>query len=168
MDRDRVDALVAQWSEQRPDLEPGVMAEIARILLVARLIRGRLETKAAEHGLAVGDADVLFTLRRAGPPFRLSPSLLAQSLLVTSGTMTSRLDKLERAGLVKRVPNPSDRRGTDVELTRRARELADSLVAEHVANEEEMLSGLSRQERRALEGAMRKLLAHLDTGPTAA
>jgi DNA-binding MarR family transcriptional regulator len=163
--RDKVDTLVSQWREQRPDIASGVMAEVARIVLVARLIRARLEAKAAEHDLSIGDADVLFTLRRAGPPFRLSPSRLADSLLVTSGTMTSRLDKLERRGLVARVPNPKDRRGMDVELTPRAREMADDLVEEHVENEEQMLSGLSRTERKALDGAMRKLLAHLDRAP---
>jgi DNA-binding MarR family transcriptional regulator len=161
VEADRIDKLVGQWTKQRPDLQPGVMAEVARLLLVARLIDGRIAAMAREYGLGQGEGDVLFTLRRAGPPFRLSPSSLAESLLVTSGTMTNRLDRLERRGLIRRQPNPEDRRGLDVELTAKARHLVDEAVTEHVANEESMLSGLSGRERTQLQRLLRKLLAHL-------
>src|SRR5687768_12862524 len=95
-ERDRIDDLVAQWAVQRPDLDTDVMAVVGRLLAVGELIGRRLDRWAAEYGLDRGQGDVVFTLRRAGPPYRLSPSRLAASLLVTSGTMTHRLDRLEQ------------------------------------------------------------------------
>jgi DNA-binding MarR family transcriptional regulator len=161
---DRLDTLVAQWQAVRPDLDVGVMAEVARVLHLARLIGERLAAKAAEYDLQVGEGDVLFTLFRAGPPHRLSPTQLAESTLVTTGTMTNRLDKLEARGLVRRSPNPDDRRGLAVELTAAGRRLVDGLVAEHVANEERMMSALSAREREQLARLTGKLLAHLTQG----
>jgi DNA-binding MarR family transcriptional regulator len=162
-DSDRLDALVAQWNAVRPDLDVGVMAEVARVLLAARLIGERLAARASDFGLQVGEADVLFTLFRAGPPHHLSPTHLADSTLVTTGTMTSRLDKLEQRGLVRRVANREDRRGLVIELTAEGRKLVDGLVDDHVANEEEMLAGLSERERRQLTSILRKLVAHLSS-----
>ena len=161
MDRDALDALAGQWADERPDLDTSVMALVGRLLVVAGLIRRELEAFAAERGVQVGEADVLFTLRRAGAPYRLAPSQLASSLLVTSGTMTNRLDRLERRGLVRRRANPADRRGLDVELTAKGRRLVDAAIGEHVANEERMLAPLTPPERRELARLCRKLLAHL-------
>lgn len=160
-ERDRIDDLVAQWAVQRPDLDTDVMAVVGRLLAVGELIGRRLDRWAAEYGLDRGQGDVVFTLRRAGPPYRLSPSRLAASLLVTSGTMTHRLDRLEQRKLITRVANPSDRRGTDVQLTEEGVRLADEAVARHVANEEELLAPLSAREREQLVRITRKLLAHL-------
>lgn len=161
-ERDRIDELVAEWTRERPDLD-GVeaMAVVGRLLVVAELIGRRLDHFATRHGIDRGQGDVLFTLRRAGEPYRLSPSSLAGSLLVTSGTMTNRLDRLERKGLIERLPNPADRRGMDVQLTEEGFRLADGLVGEHVANELEMLEPLSVAERRQLVRITRKLLPHL-------
>lgn len=161
MEPDRIDTLVAQWRAVRPDLDPTVMAEVARLLQVSRLIGERLAASAADHGLQVGEADVLFTLYRAGPPHRLAPSLLAESTLVATGTMTSRLDKLERRGLVRRLPHPEDRRSLHVELSTDGKRLVAGLVGEHVANEEQMLAALSAREREQLTRLLRKLLTHL-------
>jgi DNA-binding MarR family transcriptional regulator len=161
--QDRADAVVAQWQRARPDLDARVMAEVGRVLFAGRLLEEAIARTAAEHGLSVPDGDILFTLRRSGEP-RLSPSQLSQWLFVTSGTMTGRLDRLERRGLIRRVPNPNDRRGMDVELTAEGRSLADELVAQHIENEERMMSGLTRDERRTLERLMRKLLEHLQAG----
>lgn len=108
---------------------------------------------------------MLFALRRAGAPYRLSPSRLSRELLVTTGTMTNRLDRLEARGLIRRLPNPDDRRGLVVELSHRARELVDEAVTRHVANEAEMLAPLSPRERAQLRGALRKLLEHLGDEP---
>jgi DNA-binding MarR family transcriptional regulator len=160
-DRDRIDELVAQWAAQRPDLDTEVMAVIARLLAVGELVGRRIDASAAAHGLDRGQGDVLFTLRRAGPPYRLSPTQLAASLLVTSGTMTNRLDRLQRRGLIERVANPTDRRGMDVRLTGAGVRLADELVTAHVANEEELLSPLGAREREQLVRITRKLFAHL-------
>ena len=158
---DRIDELVAQWNAERPDLDAGVMAEVARLLHVARLIGGRLAAYAGEHGLQVGEADVLLTLRRSGEPYRLSPTALAESLLISTGAMTNRLDRLEARGLVSREPHPSDRRALEIALTPEGRRLVDAVVGGHVENEREMLSALNDREREQLTRITRKLLAHL-------
>ncbi|MBN1527673.1 MAG: MarR family transcriptional regulator [Thermoleophilaceae bacterium] len=161
-DGDSIDALAAQWAAERPDLDHETMATVARLMRVGALLRGRVGELARSEGLQVGEGDVLLTLRRAGAPYRLSPSRLARSTLVATGTMTNRLDRLERRGLVRRIPHPSDRRGLEVELTPEGFELVDSMVGKHVANEQELLSPLSARERDALVRSTRKLLAHLE------
>ncbi len=158
---DRIDELVAQWERERPDLDAGVMAEVGRLLVVARLIEQRLDATAAEFGVHRSEGDVLFTLRRAGPPYRLSPTALSSSLLVSTGTMTNRLDRLEARGLVRRRPNPADRRGLVIELTDAGRALVDRAVEVHVQREQEALGGLDAREREQLAVLTRKLLAHL-------
>jgi DNA-binding MarR family transcriptional regulator len=159
-DRDLADEIVAQWKAARPDLDARVMAEVGRVLHAGRRFEAAIAASAAEKGLSVPEGDILFTLRRSAEQ-RLAPSQLSEWLFVTSGTMTGRLDRLESRGLIRRVPNPADRRGMDVELTADGRRLADELVTEHVENEERLMSGLTREERRRLEKLMRKLLAHL-------
>jgi DNA-binding MarR family transcriptional regulator len=159
-EQDRADAVVAEWANVRPDLDARVMAEVGRLLFAGRLLDGAIAASAAEKGLTVPEGDILFTLRRSGEP-RLPPSHLSQQLFVTSGTMTGRLDRLEKRGLIRRVPNPHDRRGMDVELTPEGRKLADELVTSHVENEERLMSGLTREQRRTLEKIMRRLVAHL-------
>src|SRR3990170_2708550 len=113
------------------------MGLVARLLVVARLIDARISALASEHGMTQGEGDVLLTLRRAGAPYRLSPSRLAESLLVSSGGMTNRLDRLEERGLVRRTPDPADRRGLQIELTPQARRKGDALVGGHVARGQE-------------------------------
>ena len=160
-ERDRLDELAAQWKTERPDLDSSAMALVGRLLVVSELIGRGIDQMAAEHGLDRGQGDVLLTLRRSGDPYRLSPSQLVKSLLVTSGTMTNRLDQLEKRGLVVRVPNPDDRRGMNVQLTDEGFHLVESLIGEHVANEERMLAPLTRRERNELAALTRKLFAHL-------
>lgn len=160
-ERDRLDELAAQWKTERPDLDSSVMALVGRLLVVGDFMGRAIDRMAAEHGLDRGQGDVLLTLRRSGEPYRLSPSKLVKSLLVTSGTMTNRLDQLEKRGLVERLPNPRDRRGVDVQLTAEGFNLVENLIGEHVANEERMLAPLNRRERNELATLTRKLLAHL-------
>jgi DNA-binding MarR family transcriptional regulator len=158
---DRIDELVGQWRAERPDLDVATMGLVARVLAVAALLDRGISALAAEHGLNRGEGDVLFTLRRSGPPYRLSPSRLAAATLVTSGTMTNRLDRLEQKGWVRRIPSEADRRSLDIELTEEARRVVDEAVTEHVRREDAMLSGLSAREREQLDRLTRKLLAHL-------
>lgn len=160
---DRIGRLVGQWAAERPELDLETMDQVARLTRVAQLINGRIEEFAASFGVHRGEGDVLFTLRRAGPPFRLSPTKLAASALITSGTMTNRLDRLENRGLIKRLPNPNDRRSLDVELTAEGKRLVDEAIGAHVANEREMLSVLSNRDRADLARITRKLIDHLDT-----
>jgi DNA-binding MarR family transcriptional regulator len=156
---DRVDALVAQWAPERPDLDLRTMATVARLLEVARQVGASIAELAARRGVSVEEGDILFTLRRSGPPYRLSPSRLSEHLLVPSGTMTSRLDRLEKAGLVERVAHPSDRRSVEVALTDAGRRAADEAVTEHVTNEQRLLSALSERDQATLDRLLRKLQA---------
>jgi DNA-binding MarR family transcriptional regulator len=157
---DRIDLLVSQWDEVRPGLDLDTMALVSRLTAVAAMVRARIAELGRGYDVSVEEGDILFTIRRAGSP-GLSPTALADSLMVSSGTMTNRLDHLERKGLIERVPNPDDRRAVEIELTRGAVKLIDRAVAEHVQSEAEMLSVLGAAERRHLDAALRKLLDHL-------
>jgi DNA-binding MarR family transcriptional regulator len=158
---DEIDAIVGQWAAERPDLDLETMARAARAMEVGRRIEGEIAAMARGAGLDVAEGDVLFTLRRAGAPHRLAPSAISAALLVSSGTLTSRLDRLERKGLIRRVAHPTDRRSTEVELMPKAVRLVDAAVTRHVANEQAMLAGLSDREQAQLDRLNRKLLAHL-------
>jgi DNA-binding MarR family transcriptional regulator len=156
--------LVAQWRQERPDLDVEAMTLVARILTVAALVSQRVESLAKDHEMTSAEGDVLFTLRRAGAPYTLSPTTLAKSLLVSSGTMTNRLDRLERRGLIERKANSGDRRAVDILLTREGLDLVDEAITEHVARETEMLSGLTSTERTRLDAILRKLGSQLQEG----
>jgi DNA-binding MarR family transcriptional regulator len=157
---DRIDSLVAQWADVHPDLDLETMALVQRLDTTAQLMRKRIGDLAGAYGVSIEEGDILFTIRRAGAP-GLSPTALTDSLMVSSGTMTNRLDHLERKGLIERVPNAEDRRAVQIELTRKAVKLVDKAVVAHVENEVEMLSVLTEAERRRLDATLRKLLAHL-------
>lgn len=164
MQPDRIQMLVAQWRQERPDLDVEAMTLVARILTVAALVSQRVESLAKDHEMTSAEGDVLFTLRRAGAPYTLSPTTLAKSLLVSSGTMTNRLDRLERRGLIERKANSGDRRAVDILLTREGLDLVDEAITEHVARETEMLSGLTSTERTRLDAILRKLGSQLQEG----
>lgn len=160
--RDRAGDAAAQWARERPDLDPLPMVLIGRLLEAAHLIqRDGLAPFLAGHGLLYGEFDVLMTLRRAGAPYRLTPTALYEATMISSGGMTGRLDRLEKAGLVARHANPADRRGVLVGLTGRGLALIDGILEPHIANEDRLLSGLDRAERQALDGLLAKLLAGL-------
>jgi DNA-binding MarR family transcriptional regulator len=157
-EQDHSDAVVAQWREQRPDLDPAPMATFTRLWRAARLADERLLEVFAAHGLEAGWFDVLATLRRAGAPYRLSAGTLARGLVMSTGGMTKRLDKLQAAGLVERSPDPDDRRGVLVSLTPRGLKRVDRAVEDHLANERRLLEVLTDREVRALNGALAKLV----------
>jgi len=158
MTTDPVDKILAQWQRERPDLDVSPMGVIGRMGRLAKHLERAIGETFSEFDLTVGEFDVLATLRRSGHPYRLSPTALFNTLMVTSGTMTHRLDRLEQAGLVKRIPDPSDRRGTSIELTERGFDRIEKAVAAHVANEHRILSALKQSEREALSVLLRKLL----------
>ncbi|HWP19034.1 MAG TPA: MarR family transcriptional regulator [Burkholderiaceae bacterium] len=162
---DAVDAILAQWRRERPDLDPSPMAVIGRVGRCAALLQRRLEPVFQQFGLTAGEFDVLATLRRAGPPHSLAPTALFSSLMVTSGTMTHRLQRLEAQGLVTRRPNAEDARSLLVQLTSRGLALIDRAVEAHLDNEHRILAGLSPAERKALENALAALLRTLEEGP---
>jgi DNA-binding MarR family transcriptional regulator len=156
-ERDGVDAILEQWRRERPELDHSPIGVIGRISRLAREIEARLEPVYRDHGLEPGWHDVLATLRRSGPPFRLRPTDLTNASMLTSSGTTKRLDKLERAGLIARSPDPEDRRGTLITLTDAGRELIDTLTVAHLANEQRILGALSAADQRALADLLRKL-----------
>jgi DNA-binding MarR family transcriptional regulator len=163
-ERDGVDRIIEQWERERPELDHSPIGVIGRISRLARAIEQRLEVVYREHGLEPGWHDVLATLRRTGPDHRLRPSDFANTLMLTSSGTTKRLDRLERAGLIERAPDPDDRRGTLITLTPAGRELIDAVTEAHMANEARILSGLTGDEQRELADLLRKLQLTLPEG----
>ncbi|MFE5585164.1 MarR family winged helix-turn-helix transcriptional regulator [Kitasatospora sp. NPDC056531] len=158
---DHVDRVVAQWAAERPELDTSPMEVFGRLKRVYRLVDAGLNRTFAEHGLDAASFDVLATLKRSGPPYRLTPTGLMQSAMVTSGAITQRLDRLEARGLVTRTRSDQDGRSRDVELTPEGHALIDRALPDHVANEHRMLAGLDEAQKAALIDAMRALLADL-------
>jgi len=156
-DTDGVDVIIEQWQRERPDLDTSPIGVIGRISRLAREIERRLEPVYAASGLEPGWYDVLATLRRAGPPYRLHPADFAATLMLTSSGTTKRLDRLEAAGHITREPDPSDRRAVLITLTPQGRSLVDKASGKHMANEQRILSGLTKAEQRQLAGLLRKL-----------
>ena len=154
---DGVDQILEQWRRERPDLDPSPIGVVGRISRLARELEQRLEPVYRAHGLEPGWHDVLATLRRTGPPYRLRPSELTGALMLTSSGTTKRLDRLEQAGLVARTPDPGDRRGTLITLTDAGRELIDAVTAAHLANERSLIGALTDAEQRTLADLLRKL-----------
>jgi DNA-binding MarR family transcriptional regulator len=138
------------------------MEVLGRITRVSLLVQRELDAVFAQWGLAGSDFDVLATLRRSGSPYQLTPGELSNSTMVTSGGMTKLLDRLERRRLIRRAPDPRDRRGKLIVLTAEGRALVDEAVAAHVANEERLLAVLPPRDRDRLVGLLRRLLLSLD------
>lgn len=154
---DGVDLILEQWQRERPDLDTSPIGVVGRISRLAREIEDRLEPVYAAHGLEPGWFDVLATLRRQGPPYRLRPTDFATTLMLTTSGTTKRLDRLEEARLIVRERDPDDRRGVLVALTPKGRSLVDRTVVDHMANERRILGALTRAEQRRLADLLRKL-----------
>ncbi|HEY1726770.1 MAG TPA: MarR family transcriptional regulator [Candidatus Baltobacteraceae bacterium] len=163
--QDRVDHILAQWKRERPDLDTRPMAVVGRIQRATAALRPLLDATHEASGLQSESFDVLASLRRNGSPHQLSPTDLYREMMLTSGAMTNRIDRLEEAGLVARRADPNDRRGTLVRLTPKGKTLIDNATTKHVANEERLLSVLTLREQQQLNDILRKLLIALgDTG----
>lgn len=156
---DHLDMILAQWRKERPDLEVAPMGLVGRLkLLMLHLLR-EMEKTWAEYGLNNGSFDVLATLRRAGPPYALSPGELLEVTMVTSGTMTNRIDQLEKAGLVERRQNEDDRRSFLISLTDKGFALIEDAVTAHVATQTRLVSGLSEHDQKELDALLKTFLA---------
>jgi DNA-binding MarR family transcriptional regulator len=160
---DHVDMIVAQWRRERPDLDVAPLGLLGRLFRSAHLADAELAEGIASHDLQPGWFDLLAALRRSGAPYELNPTELMRTTMLSSGGMTKRLDRLEDAGFVERRPDPGDRRGTLVGLTRKGKAVIDAAVVTHVANEARLLRPLSATQRRALDELLRVLLADLET-----
>jgi DNA-binding MarR family transcriptional regulator len=159
---DHVDRVRAAWARERPELDTEPVEIVARVGRIAQRLDRELERVFADYGLTRESFDVLATLRRAGAPYRLSPTELYRTLMRTSGAVTNRLKRLEDAGLVSRVADAADGRGLLVELTPAGRAVIDRVAPLHLANEQRLLAGLSADDRAALAGLLRKLALTLE------
>jgi len=164
-DRDGVDLILEQWRRERPELDPSPIGIIGRISRLARDLEQRLEPVYREHGLEAGWYDVLATLRRTGPPYQVRPTDFMGALMLTSSGTTKRLDRLERAGLIVRTPDPGDRRGTLITLTEAGRRLVDAATEAHLDNERRLVAALTAAEQRQLADLLRKLQLGLPAAP---
>ncbi|MFE2476476.1 MarR family transcriptional regulator [Streptomyces sp. NPDC059389] len=158
---DAVDAIIEQWHAVRPDLDVAPMAVFGRIYRIARAMGDAVERAYAPYGISRGEFDVVATLRRSGAPYTLSPRQLSATLMLTTGGMTGRLDKLEKAGLLGRKPDPHDRRGLQVTITDRGLALIDEAVAAGLEVQHAALRGLGEEEAALLTDLLRKLMAEV-------
>ncbi len=159
---DHVDKILAQWRTERPDLEVAPMGLIGRVKRLMAHLSQEMAKTWAEHGLNAASFDVLATLRRSGPPFALSPGDLMASTMVTSGTMTNRIDQLAKAGLVERKQSDEDRRSFMICLTEKGFRVIDAAVGAHVATQAKLVSGLSEEDREKLDSLLKSFLAEFE------
>jgi DNA-binding MarR family transcriptional regulator len=159
---DEVDGLLAAWRRERPELDVAPLAVLSRVSRLARHLDRTRRAAFAQHGLEVFEFDVLAALRRAGAPYELSPGELLHRTLVGSGTMTNRLDRLQRRGLVLRRPDPDDGRGIRVRLTPRGQGLVDAAVTDLLAREKALLAALPDRDRDRLARLLRAVLLHFE------
>lgn len=156
--RDDVDRLVADWSRERADLDLTPMQVLSRVSRLSRLLDRARSEAFTEHGIVAWEFDVLAALRRSGPPYELSPGRLLRETMVTSGTMTNRVDRLTNRGLVQRKPDPGDRRGVLVGLTRQGRETVDGALDGLLSKESALLAGLDEAQQADLARLLRTLM----------
>jgi DNA-binding MarR family transcriptional regulator len=163
--KDQLDRMLDQWRRERPEIDAEGMALVPRVIRLAHLYDREMARVSRSFGLKPGWLDVLSALRRIGPPHRMSASQLARWVLLSSGAMTNRLDRTEEAGLVRRLPDPSDRRGVLIELTPRGREVIDGAIDAHLALYDQLVgSVLSTAEQRRFIELMRKQTLAFEEG----
>ena len=160
---DEVDRLVAAWQQERPDLDVTPLEVLSRVSRLSRHLERERRAAFASHDMESWEFDVRTARRRAGEPYELSPGALLRATLVTSGTMTNRIDRLAAAGLVTRRPDPEDRRGVLVRLTAAGMHRVDAAFADLLRRERELLAGLGQQEQQTLAGLLRTLLVPFDS-----
>lgn len=153
---DHVARVMAQWSAERPDLDPSPQGIIGRLHRIALRLTEELVAVYADHGLGEGEFDILATLRRSGAPYTLTPTELAAQTMVTSGAITKRVDRCAAQGWVTRRRSEDDGRGRVIALTPVGKELIDAAFSAHIANEQRLLSGFSDAEREALTGLLER------------
>jgi DNA-binding MarR family transcriptional regulator len=159
VERDWIDQVVERWSALQLGLPVDAYHVTGRISRIAARIAQREDEVFARYGLTRGDVGVLSALRISPPPHTLSPTQLFRGLMLSSAGMTKRLDRLEQRGLIKRNPDPNDRRGVTIHLTESGRRLVARAVAENTKNEATLLTGLSGKDRRALADLLRAVLS---------
>lgn len=158
-----IEEIRAQWAKQRPDLDTEPMALIGRVIRLSALYGEEMGKTFAKHGLNGASFDVLATLLRSGPPHALSPNQLLATMMVTSGTMTNRIDQLVKEGLVARIPNPEDKRSVNVQLTKLGQQKIDATVTDHVEVQRRLVEGFQASDKAELNCLLDKGLLDLAT-----
>ncbi|MFS2180286.1 MarR family winged helix-turn-helix transcriptional regulator [Rhizobium pisi] len=159
---DHVDRLQRQWARELPDLDTQPMTILGRAYRLSNLVRPSIEATFADFGLDRGEFDVIATLRRSGPPYRLTPTDMYSALMISSGGLTHRLDRLEKAGLIRRERSPRDGRSVLVALTEAGAALAEKAIRTDMASEASFLQGLDARERETLAALLRKLIGGIE------
>ncbi|WP_106796075.1 MarR family transcriptional regulator [Rhizobium sp. H4] len=160
--QDHVDRILAQWRRERPDLDVEPMGILGRLKRLGTHLGREVETVLMQHGLSTSAFDVLATLRRSGAPHRLSPGELLEMTMVSSGTMTNRIDQLEKAGFVERILNPEDRRSVLIALTEKGLATVEEAVGTHVANQQRLTRNLTAEEKAEFDRLLKKFLSDFE------
>jgi DNA-binding MarR family transcriptional regulator len=155
---DKIDKITEQWNLERPELDISSMGLVGRFKRVTQHLSNEMGKTFAEHGLNPASFDVLATLRRSGPDYARSPNDLLATMMVTSGTMTHRIDQLVKTGLVERIPNPKDGRSFIIALTKKGFTIIDKAVTAHASTQNRLTEKLSKKEKETLDGLLRKFL----------
>ncbi|MEZ8856326.1 MarR family winged helix-turn-helix transcriptional regulator [Vibrio atlanticus] len=145
---DAIDRVVEQWAKEKPELETEPMAMMGRIMRIAKYMETQVAELHKNYDMKLGEFDVLATLRRSGKPYQLTPSELIGSMMLTSGAMTNRLDKLEAKGLIRREHSKEDRRSVSVQLTKDGLILIDQMMTEHVEMQKKLVKSLSASQKK--------------------
>ncbi|MEW2623937.1 MarR family transcriptional regulator [Streptomyces sp. NPDC048106] len=161
---DPIAAIVDQWKRERPDLDATPMLVIGRLFRLTDALDQELRPPFGAAGLGSGDFDVLAALRRSGAPYTLSAGQLSRTVLVTTGAITKRVDRLEARGLVSRTVAETDSRGRVIGLTAAGVELTDQLIAVHLDNQRRLLAGLGEDEQTQLAGLLERLARTIAPG----
>ncbi|MBY4608412.1 MarR family transcriptional regulator [Rhizobium sp. 9T] len=159
---DHVDRILAQWRRERPDLDVEPMGILGRLKRLGTHLGREVEAVLLKHGLSTSSFDVLATLRRSGAPHRLSPGELLEMTMVSSGTMTNRIDQLEKAGFVERIVNPDDRRSVLIALTDKGFATVEEAVGAHVANQQRLTRNLTAEDKAAFDRLLKKFLSDFE------
>ena len=159
---DQVNKVIKQWEAVRPDVDTSTMGPIGRLTRASKKILAVEEKTFSKYRVNLAGFDVLSTLRRSGSPYALSVGELMASMMITSGTMTNRIDQLEKIGLVQRIPDPQDARRFIVSLTPEGFSVIDDAIVEHVATQHKLLKGLTAEELAQLDSLLLKLTQSLD------
>lgn len=159
--RDVVDRLLEQWRAARPDLDSSPLEVVGRVIVLAQHLERGVESALEKHNLSLGQFDILATLRRHGKKGGLTPTQLLESVVLSSGGMTARLDALAQAGYIYRKPNPADRRMVVIELTAKGRRAIDSATKTRFKEAQTSLPPLSATEMTTLTGLLRRWLAQV-------
>ncbi|MCW8347952.1 MarR family transcriptional regulator [Vibrio sp. ZSDZ65] len=159
---DAVDRVVTQWAKEKPELETEPMAMMGRMMRLAKYMETQVAEVHKKYDLKMGEFDVLATLRRSGSPYQLTPSELIDSMMLTSGAMTNRMDKLESKGYISRTHSKEDRRSVRVKLTDEGLVLIDKMMEEHVEVQQKLVQSLSKPQKKNLNQLLKQWLGQFE------